>query len=166
MLDSEKWKNDTLYKANYVLNALSHITVHGLDGTDGWDDDDIYHDVKLGCKQCIYSDEPGDCDYTEIFEDAVEVIGKLIKEYEYKAKMYHALEEDWKKIKEELKEQETANIYKCQNCGTWVLAENVVRCIDCKNGSLWSDENVIVCDKLSKTRNKNWFCADGEKKVK
>ena len=44
--------------------------------------------------------------------------------------------------------------------------EPLVRCRDCKYGTLWSDENVIVCDKLSKTRNKNWFCADGEKKVK
>ena len=42
----------------------------------------------------------------------------------------------------------------------------VVRCKDCKHGNLWLDEQVIVCDKLSKTRDKNWFCADGEKKVK
>lgn len=40
----------------------------------------------------------------------------------------------------------------------------VVRCKDCKYGNLWSDEQVIVCDKLSKTRNKNWFCADGVKR--
>ena len=39
----------------------------------------------------------------------------------------------------------------------------IVRCKDCKYGNLWSDENVIVCDKLSKTRDKNWFCADGGK---
>lgn len=39
----------------------------------------------------------------------------------------------------------------------------IVRCKDCKHGDLWSDENVIVCDKLSKTRSKNWFCADGER---
>ena len=42
----------------------------------------------------------------------------------------------------------------------------LVRCSDCKYGNLWSDLNVIVCDKLSKTRDKNWFCADGEKAVK
>ena len=63
-----------------------------------------------------------------------------------------------------LKEQGTANVYKCPNCGTWVSAENVVRCKDCKYGNLWSDEQVIVCDKFSKTRDKNWFCADGERK--
>ena len=43
--------------------------------------------------------------------------------------------------------------------------EEIVRCIDCKYGNWWSDENVIVCDKLSKTRDKNWFCADGERKA-
>ena len=42
--------------------------------------------------------------------------------------------------------------------------KELVRCNDCKYGSLWSDEQVIVCDKLSKTRDKNWFCADGERK--
>ena len=42
--------------------------------------------------------------------------------------------------------------------------QELVRCKDCRFGSLWSDENVIVCDKLSKTRDKNWFCADGERK--
>ena len=41
---------------------------------------------------------------------------------------------------------------------------SVVRCKDCKYGDLWLDENVIVCDKLSKTRDKNWFCADGVRK--
>lgn len=45
------------------------------------------------------------------------------------------LEECQENLKEDiialLKEQETANIYKCQNCGTWVSAENVVRCKDC-----------------------------------
>ena len=41
----------------------------------------------------------------------------------------------------------------------------VVRCKDCRYGSLWSEENVIVCDKLSKTRDENWFCADGECKT-
>ena len=41
----------------------------------------------------------------------------------------------------------------------------VVRCKDCRYGNLWLDEQVIVCDKLSKTRDKNWFCADGEKAV-
>lgn len=45
-----------------------------------------------------------------------------------------------------------------------LLKQEVVRCIDCKYGSWWSDEHVTVCDKLSKTRDKNWFCADGEKR--
>ena len=43
--------------------------------------------------------------------------------------------------------------------------EAVVLCKNCKYGSWWSDENVIVCDKFSKTRNKNWFCADGERRT-
>ena len=44
-------------------------------------------------------------------------------------------------------------------------SKELIRCNDCKHGSLWSDENVIVCDKLSKTRDKNWFCADGERRT-
>lgn len=69
-----------------------------------------------------------------------------------------------------LKEQETANVYKCPNCGTWVSAENVVRCKDCKH---WLPMNRFVpdyhpgkgeCELNCWVRNFDWFCADGERK--
>ena len=55
--------------------------------------------------------------------------------------------------------QKTANIYKCQNCGTWVSAENVVRCKDCKHWNLFNG-----CNKLLLSCDADWFCADGERK--
>ena len=73
-----------------------------------------------------------------------------------------------------LKEQETSNLYKCPNCGTWVSAENVVRCKDCKHGGCRTqnmDGSIfrVVCKKYSTKRNErwmdaDWFCADGERK--
>ena len=58
-----------------------------------------------------------------------------------------------------LKEKDTANLYKCQNCGTWVSAENVVRCKDCKH--------ILpkgFCHKHSRKVTDDWFCADGERR--
>ena len=53
--------------------------------------------------------------------DCVEDILKLLKEQEHKDKMYHALEEDWKRIKELLKEQGNASkrnpVIVCPHCG-------------------------------------------------
>lgn len=99
---------------------------------------------------------------------------ELLKEQEHKDRMYHALEDDWKRLKELLKEQETANLYKCPNCGTWVSAENVVRCKDCKHGSLYCTEDVcgetlIECNRpdlgdVIEIHGWKWFCADGERK--
>lgn len=40
----------------------------------------------------------------------------------------------------------------------------IVRCKNCKYGHWWSSEQVIVCDKLGKTFDANWFCADGVRK--
>lgn len=59
-----------------------------------------------------------------------------------------------------LKEQETANLYKCPNCGTWVSAENVVRCKDCK----WYDERISMCDNCGLPREQTFFCSDGKRK--
>ena len=73
----------------------------------------------------------------------------LLKEQEHKDKMFHALEDDWKRLKELLKEQ-----------------EEVVRCKDCKHG--YECEFDIKCEnegnpQMFGTRHKpNWFCADGE----
>ena len=59
-----------------------------------------------------------------------------------------------------LKEQETANLYKCPNCGTWVSAENVVRCKDCKN---YKDGKCFYTMRRHGLED-DWFCADGERK--
>lgn len=55
-----------------------------------------------------------------------------------------------------LKEQEAANLYKCPNCGTWVSAENVVRCKDC----IRYYANGGNCDQVLA----DWFCADGDRR--
>ena len=60
-----------------------------------------------------------------------------------------------------LKEQETSNLYKCPNCGTWVSAENVVRCKDCKK------RYTVLCiqEEAGNINNQDdWFCANGEHK--
>ena len=70
-----------------------------------------------------------------------------------------------------LKEQETANIYKCPNCGTWVSAENVVRCKDCKFGEACKNragEHGVMCYNSQSASHSwvhepDWFCADGER---
>ena len=70
----------------------------------------------------------------------------------------------------DLLKQETANLYKCQNCGTWVSAKNVIRCKDCK---YWSAERINDFNKCRRWINvgvKNfatmgeWYCADGERR--
>ena len=65
-----------------------------------------------------------------------------------------------------LKEQETANLYKCPNCGTWVSAENVVQCKDCE----WWDKGCTEeCDNSDSVCFRNgrcephFYCGDGEK---
>ena len=58
-----------------------------------------------------------------------------------------------------LKEQGTANLYKCPNCGTWVSAENVVWCKDCKHAG----EDCEIAFHFGEKD--DWFCADGERKV-
>ena len=65
-----------------------------------------------------------------------------------------------------LKAQETANLYKCPNCGTWVSSENVVRCKDCRH---WVAESALFgkCNQwhLVGTYGDDWFCADGERRT-
>lgn len=57
-----------------------------------------------------------------------------------------------------LKEQETANVYKCPNCGTCVSAENVVWCKDCKFA-----EDCEIAYRFGEQD--DWFCADGERRT-
>lgn len=67
-------------KANAVCNALYCKFAHGLDGTRGWDDE-IPFSEKAGCNDCPYCcGEPFDCDITELFEDAANIMGELINE--------------------------------------------------------------------------------------
>ena len=94
-------------------------------------------------------------------EKYIEVLSKTaktVKELNEDAPIKISLEcvED---ILELLKEQETANIYKCPNCGTWVSAENVVRCKDCK----YNDDGECIIKAGWFPVKPDWFCADGEK---
>ena len=65
-----------------------------------------------------------------------------------------------------LKEQETSNIYKCPNCGTWVSAENVVRCKDCRHWDYRTEGCMHLTGRIApmvKT-GADWYCHDGERK--
>ena len=73
-----------------------------------------------------------------------------------------------------LKEQGTANLYKCPNCGTWVSAENVVRCKDCEHATMTADGKMckyceMDTDDFGNQRDvyhdADWFCADGERRT-
>lgn len=70
-----------------------------------------------------------------------------------------------------LKGKKTANIYKCPYCGTWISAENVVRCKDCRfliDHYGFMDDG--YCRNMRDEHNikfkpdKDWFCADGERR--
>lgn len=67
-------------------------------------------------------------------------------------------------LDELLKEHETAIIYKCPNCRTWVSAENVVRCKDCRNYNGFSCENMKNERMIGMIVADDWFCADGKRK--
>ena len=76
------------------------------------------------------------------------------------------------RIEKLLKEKETSNLYKCPNCGTWVSAENVVRCKDCKHRG---NSEKCVLSAISEEKDfplfmldsrGDWFCADGVAKDK
>lgn len=66
-----------------------------------------------------------------------------------------------------MKEQETSNLYKCPNCGTWVSAENVVRCKDCVFGKREKNDSTgmtwIYCGHHRENRPEDWFCASGSR---
>lgn len=94
--------------------------------------------------------------YIEVLSKTV----KKVKEFNEDTPIKISLEcvED---ILELLKEQETANLYKCPNCGTWVSAENVVRCKDCKN---WTVGDIGTYCPYHHDARPDWFCADGERR--
>ena len=73
---------------------------------------------------------------------------ELLKEQEHKDRMYHALEDDWKRLKELLKEQEavlpipyhrsdgTIFKYECRKCRTKIFKGDLF-CRHCGNPVLW-----------------------------
>lgn len=102
----------------------------------------------------------------------------LLNEQEHKDRMYHALEEDWKRLKERLKEQDN-----CENCAIAIEdRQPVVRCKDCKHRPKKPDwetyedgadiefpDGKCPCQCSSDRYyswypDDEWFCAEGERK--
>ena len=98
-------------------------------------------DCKQGCDACMPNHD-GD-DYCDI--DMLCNVLALLKEQEHKDRMYHALEDDWKRLKKLLKEQEA--VVRCKDC---VNRHDPINCKMYSEGMDTSDE---------------WFCADGERKT-
>lgn len=94
----------------------------------------------------------------------------LLKEQEHKDRMFHALEEDWKRLNGLLKEQE-AEIEQLNRFvnGFSRDAVPVVRCKDCRYGQYCTDgETTYQCFKWNSNEfgalhEQDWFCADGER---
>ena len=59
-------------------------------------------DHRINCTDCPYHCDEFMNGLNELHNDALE----LLKEQEHKDKIFHALEEDWKRLKALLKEQE------------------------------------------------------------
>lgn len=73
-------------------------------------------DISVGCDDCTYEND-GWCT-TRVLADAL----TLLKEQEHKDRMFQALEDDWKRLKELLKEQEAVapvlvgRMWECGKC--------------------------------------------------
>ena len=102
-------------------------------------------------------------------ESLSRMLDELLKEQEHKDKMYHALEEDWKRLKELLKKQEAQKFF-VDESGKITPLPVVVRCKDCKhrNNSLLCPV-ALLAETVMKTRvfdfkvSDDWYCADGER---
>ena len=135
-----------------------------------------YRSHHCDAMECPYRYGDESCDIEEMCRDAL----ALLKEQE---RLLRKLQNDKDKLclevsewkhkfhDRQIKEQETANLYKCPNCGTWVSAENVVRCKDCKYWNNKSTCEYRVCKKhtngisiINFATHGNWFCADGERR--
>ena len=78
------------------------------------------------------------------YDELKEKYDSLLKEQEHKDKMFHALEEDWKRLKELLKEQET---------GHWIYLEN------CSNSGVYCSEcHTKVFDNYPFKKKFSYFC--------
>ena len=124
------------------------------------------------CSDCPYNDES--CTNT-LSADALELLKKqeeqiknhdeslekareeikwlrgMLKEQESKDRMFHALEDDWKRLKELLKEQEA--VVRCKDCKHVKIYENCVKCENAGNPGMFATYH-----------QNDWFCADGEAK--
>ena len=84
---------------------------------------------------------------------AKEMVENLLKEQEHRDKMFHALEDDWKRLKELLKEHEEVVLCKdCKYKGNSVFREDGTEYIVCWNQGYGIQHPCV------------WFCADGERK--
>ena len=63
----------------------------------------------------------------------------LLKEQEHKDRMYHALEDDWKRLKELLKEQEAVEPFSDDDGGYW--------CSSCHEDIVWHQKFCSNCGK-------------------
>ena len=97
-----------------------------------------HDDCDRKCADCELVQEDG-----ELHEMYTNVVC-LLKEQEHKDRMYHALEDDWKRLKELLKEQ--GEVVRCRDC---VNRYDPINCKMYSEGMDTSDE---------------WFCADGERR--
>jgi len=79
-------------------------------------------------------------------------IANLLREQELRDKMFHALEEDWKKLQAMQKEQE---LVMCKDCKHW-SAERINDYNKCKR---WINVGVKNFATMG-----DWYCADGERK--
>ena len=107
-----------------------------------------------GCLfDCPYGNENG-CQLL-LCSDAL----ALLNEQEHKDKMFHALEDDWKRLKELLKEQD-AEIEKLKRFVNG-FSRDAMPVVRCKNCAFHTDsEN---CPVFGMDRYDDWFCADGKR---
>ena len=120
----------------------------------------------------------------DMIDSFCENVIAVLKEQEYKDKMSHALEDDWKRLNELLKKQEAIieQLNRFVN-GFSMEAVPVVRCKNCKHGEktptfkydleeikkklpkgvfiIEPGHDVTWCNKHLTSNNDDWFCADG-----
>lgn len=108
---------------------------------------------QSNCMKCDYyvrTDVPYVCNYLRLMRDAL----ALLQEQEHKDKMFHALESDWKQLKELLKEQEAVEpkshpakawtraktLWFCGACGARISKRKTKFCQECGRSVKWNDK--------------------------
>lgn len=115
-------------------------------------EDCVFH--KIDCVDCDYDGcvfKHGDC-RRDLLADAL----ALLKEQERKDKMFNALEGEWKRLKELLKEQEA--VVRCKDCMYGEQSRNAKgeKMVFCYNGDTGIEDGYL--------HEPEWFCAEGERK--